>query len=352
MKQRKRINAVRDDLPPNALSQCLREFVDWCGVQGLSPRTLHQRRRATRRFILWCVDRGLSSPTEITLPILERYQRHLYHYRKTDGAPLAFSSQYAELAPLKAYFKWLTRSRYTLYNAAAELELPKVLPRLARYILSIADVEAILNATDTKTILGLRDRAAMEVLYSSAIRRMELIKLAIYDVDTRGGTLLVRAGKGAKDRRIPIGDRACAWLDRYLDEVRPELLTGRDPGNVFLTVHGDPLDSYTLGETVKRYIAKAGVNVKGACHLFRHACATHMLENGADTRFIQALLGHASLSTTQVYTHVAINKLKEIHTATHPAKATRSTMSDGVAMSDEADALIAALVAEDDDDAD
>ena len=160
----------------------------------------------------------------------------------------------------------------------------------------------------------------MEVLYSSAIRRMELIRLAIFDVDTRAGILLVRSGKGAKDRRIPLGERACRYLDRYLEEVRPELVTARDPRNVFLTIHGDPLDSYTLGETVKRYIAKAGISVQGACHLFRHACATHMLEDGADTRFIQAMLGHSSLSSTQVYTHVAIHKLKEIHAATHPAR--------------------------------
>lgn len=350
-------SARAGDLPPNALSSALREFIDWGGAQGLSPRTLHQRQRATRRFILWCVDRGLSSPTEITLPILERYQRHLYHYRKSDGAPLAFSSQYTELAPLKAYFKWLTRSRYILYNPAAELELPKVLPRLARYVLSIADVEAILNAADTAAALGVRDRAVMEVLYSSAIRRMELINLAIFDVDTRYGTLLVRAGKGAKDRRVPLGARACGWLNRYLDEVRPELVTGRDPGNVFLTIHGDPLDSYTLGETVKRYIAKAGIQVKGACHLFRHACATHMLENGADVRYIQAMLGHAQLSSTQVYTHVALNKLKEIHTATHPAKSTRelrpvSTQTDAasdVLDRDDADTLLAALAVEDED---
>lgn len=323
-------------------------------MRGLSPRTLHQRQRATRRFILWCADRGLSNPTDITLPILERYQRHLYHYRKSDGAPLAFSSQYTELAPLKAYFKWLTRSRYILYNPAAELELPKVLPNLARYVLSIADVEAILNTADIMTTLGVRDRAVMEVLYSSAIRRMELINLAIFDVDTRYGTLLVRAGKGAKDRRVPLGERACAWLNRYLDEVRPELVIGRDPGNAFLTIHGDPLDSYTLGETVKRYIAKAGIQVKGACHLFRHACATHMLENGADVRYIQAMLGHAQLSSTQVYTHVALNKLKEIHTATHPARATRSTATredDARAAigAEEAQLLLASLAAENED---
>jgi integrase/recombinase XerD len=293
----------------------------------------------------------LASPTDITLPILERYQRHLYHYRKRDGSPLTFGSQYTELAPLKAYFKWLTRSRYLLYNPAAELELPKVVPKLARYVLSVADVEAILNATDATTPLGVRDRAILEVLYSSAIRRTELMNLAVFDLDTRYGTLLVRTGKGAEDRRVPLGERACQWLARYLDEVRPELLTGRDPGQVFLTIHGEPISSYTLGELVKGYIAKAGVKVQGSCHLLRHACATHMLENGADIRYIQALLGHSDLSSTQIYTHVALNKLKEIHAATHPAKATRVETDTCHASNQtaELDALWTALAVENDD---
>jgi integrase/recombinase XerD len=308
------------DLPDNRLSQALREFLDGCGARGMSPRTLAQRQRATRRFILWCQERGLSQPAEITLPILERYQRHLFHYRKRDGAPLTFGSQYAELAPLKAYFKWLTRQRYLLYNPAAELELPKVVPQLAQAVLSVADVEAILAAADPATRLGLRDRALLELLYSSALRRSELIALEVFDVDTRRGTVFVRAGKGSRHRLVPLGARACAFVERYLAEVRPELVSGREDRALFLTVHGDRFDHYTIGETVKRYIARAGVPAKGACHLFRHACATHMLENGADTRFIQALLGHSLLTTTQLYTHVAVTKLKQIHEATHPAR--------------------------------
>ena len=183
-----------------------------------------------------------------------------------------------------------------------------------------AEVEAILNATDSSTALGVRDRAIMEVLYSSAIRRTELLQLSVFDVDTRRGSLLVRLGKGGKGRLVPLGERACAWVDKYLQQVRPDLVVGVDAGILFLTQHGDPLHDHTLGETVKRYIAAAGVPASGACHLFRHACATHMLENGADTRFIQVLLGHSNLSTTQVYTHVALTKLKQIHTATHPAR--------------------------------
>lgn len=316
------------DVPANALGHALREFLDHAAATGLSPRTLRQHERATRRFIRWAEERGLSTPSEITLPILERYQRHLYHYRKSNGEPLTFASQYTELAPLKAYFKWLTRNHHILYNPAADLIMPKVIPQLARYVLSVQDVDAILNATDITTDLGVRDRAIMEVLYSSAIRRTELLHLSVFDVDTRRGSLLVRQGKGSKSRLLPLGERACAWVDKYLQEVRSELTLGADAGILFLTQHGDPLTGDSLGDLVKRHIAAAGVAALGACHLFRHACATHMLENGADTRFIQVLLGHSQLSTTQVYTHVALTKLKQIHTATHPAKLERNNSED------------------------
>ncbi len=307
-------------LPHNALTRGLRDFIDSMGARGLSFLTLRGRLHAIKRFILWADERGLSDPREITLPILERYQSYLYHFRKPNGEPLSFSSQAAELAPLRAFFKWLTRQHIILYNPASELQLPKINKNLARYVLSIENVEKILAVPDTSTLLGLRDRAILEVLYSSGIRRSEIRRLSIYDVDTQRGTLLVRNGKGAKDRIVPLGERACAWVEKYLRDVRPQFVTARDDGVMFLTFHGDSFTGYAIGDTVKEYILKSGVPVNGSCHLFRHACATHMLDNGADTRFIQALLGHASLESTQIYTQVALSKLIAVHAATHPAK--------------------------------
>ena len=224
--------------------------------------------------------------------------------------------------------------------------MPKVIRNIARYVLSIEDVEKILNMPDISTLLGLRDRAILEVLYSSAIRRSELKRLLIYDMDTKQGTLLVREGKGRKDRIVPLGERACAWVKKYVNDVRPQLVAVRDEGFLFLTAHGDALTDDHLSGAVKDYIEQSGVHTKGSCHLFRHACATHMLENGADTRFIQALLGHSSLATTQVYTHVALTKLKEIHNATHPAKIDRldaaRTQTSDARSTEERDALITA----------
>jgi integrase/recombinase XerD len=299
-------------------------FVEWTEAAGLAKHTAAIRRSALDAFIGWADERGITRPQDITRPVLERYQRALYLARKADGSPLAFSTQVARLNPLKAFFKWLVRERHILYNPAAELELPKLPQRLPQVVLKVEEVEAILAQPDVGTLAGLRDRAMLETLYSTAIRRMELANLKLHDLDTRHGTLMVRLGKGAKDRMVPVGARACAWLDKYLAEVRPELLGARDEGTLFLTDYGEPFAKNRLGDLVKRYIARAGLAVPGACHLFRHACATHMLENGADIRYIQALLGHAELSTTQIYTQVSIAKLKSIHAATHPARLERA----------------------------
>ena len=312
------------DLPDVPLSIALRDFVAWSETLGLSPSTLRQRHRAVRRFILWAGERGLTRPQEITLAILERYQRHLYHYRKKDGQPLAFGSQHTELVPLKAYFKWLARERRILYNPASELVMPKAPKTIPRYVLTVEEIDTVLNEPDTGTLPGVRDRAILEVLYSAAVRRSELARLLVSDVDTRRGCLLVREGKGGKDRLVPLGERACRWVDKYLAEVRPELLGMDETGFLFLSDYGEPISEDALGESVKKLMQKAGIDVPGACHLFRHAAATHMLENGADIRYIQAFLGHASLTSTQIYTQVSIRKLKEVHTATHPARMTRA----------------------------
>src|SRR5882724_7603722 len=311
----------------NPLNAYARSFLEWSAVHGRSAQTIETRKRALKRFIAWCDERDLVHPKDVTLPILERYQRYLYHYRKPNGAPLTFGSQQTLLAPLKGFFQWAARERHLLYNPASELLLPRLPRRLPHHILSISDIESILNQPDLGTPSGVRDRAMLEALYSSGIRRMELVHLCLYDVDTRGGSLTVRAGKGGRDRVVPLGERAAAWLDRYLEEVRPVLITGHDEGVCFLTDFGEPFAKNRLGDLVKRYVEGAGLKVIGSCHLFRHAMATHMLDNGADIRYIQAILGHNDLDTTAIYTQVSIHKLKAVHANTHPATLHRLTRS-------------------------
>jgi integrase/recombinase XerD len=311
--------AREDALATHPLTRWMEAHFEWMLISGYSVDTTRARRIALRRFIRWCADRGITAPTEITKPIIERYQRHLFYYRKADGAPLTLGSQFGALAPLKTFFKWLARENHILYNPASELQLPKHPKHLPRTILSVVEVEAILNQAEPTNAQGLRDRAMLETLYSTGMRRMELPGLALYDVDLTRRLVFVREGKGKKDRVIPIGERACAWVEKYVTEARPQLIVANTQA-LFVSDYGEPITPEFLAAKVKRYMQFAGIDKPGATHLFRHACATHMLENGADTRFIQALLGHADLATTQIYTHVSIEKLKEIHAATHPAK--------------------------------
>lgn len=312
-----------DPLGHLPLTRYMDAHFEWMLVTGYTAETVRARRIAIRRFIAWCDERGLHDPREITKPILDRYQRHLYYYRKADGAPLTIATQFGCLSPLKTFFKWLTRENHILYNPASEMDLPKTPKQLPRTILSVQDIEAILREAEPNNAQGLRDRAMLELLYSTGLRRMEMANLKRYDADLNRGIVFVREGKGGKDRFVPLGERAALWLDKYLTEARPELTT-HEHDALFVTDYGEPVSGEFLAIKVKRYMEFAGIHKPGSCHLFRHACATHMLENGADIRFIQAMLGHASLTTTERYTHVAIDKLQQIHAATHPARMTRA----------------------------
>lgn len=296
------------------------DFVQWMRELHYSEHTVRHRRIDLGYFIAWCEERSIRTPQEVTRAMLERYRGHVFGLRKTDGHPLAFGNQFKRLMALRVFFKWMTRSHHLLFNPAAELELPKVEKRLPRHVLSVAEVEQVMNQAHITDQLGLRDRAILETLYSTGIRRQELLELTLVDLDLERGTLMVRQGKGGKDRMVPIGERACAWLDKYLREVRPTLSAEPDDGTLFLSVSNEKLSANRLSELVKGYIDAAGLPRAGSCHLLRHACATHMLENGADIRYIQALLGHESLSSTEVYTRVSIVKLKEVHGRTHPAR--------------------------------
>jgi len=293
-------------------------YLEHWRLMGFREAGVLIRRKALQRFLAWADARGLRSPAELTLPLLERYQRELFLYRKADGMPLAMNSQQLLLLPLKGFFCWLARSGRIAFNPAAQLTLPRKPARLPVRVLSVAEVERAIREADTSGPWGVRDRAMLEVLYSTGMRRAELAALAIHDWDRERGTIAVRQGKGGRDRVVPVGERAALWLARYLETVRPSLVRPPDDATLFLTDYSERFEKNRLGDLVRRHLDWAGISVPGACHLLRHACATHMLENGADIRYIQALLGHADLRSTQIYTHVSIGKLKEVHAATHP----------------------------------
>lgn len=303
---------------PDGFAAHLVRFSAWQRVKNFSPRTVETRERALTGFFAWAGERGLERPGEVTKPVLERYQRHLFYRRKANGAPLSFRTQGARLGPVRAFFKWLARENYILFNPASELELPRPETRLPAAVLTAAEAEKILREPDLQTPHGLRDRAILELLYATAMRRREATELKVWDVDYARSAVMIRQGKGCKDRVVPLGERAQAWLEKYRDEARPQLATGRDENALFIGRFGAPFEEKRLTKKVGAYVRAAGIGKPGACHLFRHTAATLMLENGADIRFIQALLGHEKLDTTQVYTRVSVAKLAEIHRATHP----------------------------------
>lgn len=337
---------IGDAADPRGFWQRILAYRQWMQVQNYSEATIHDRFHHLRALAEWLEERGVSKPAEVTLPMLERYQRYLFHYRKEDGKPLTFRHQATRLASLRAFFKWLAKSHLALYNPASELPVPRPERRLPPVTLTAAEVEAVINQTDLRTSTGLRDRAILEVFYSTGIRRSELIALLLQDLDAARGAVFVRQGKGKRDRVVPIGERALAWVAKYQADARPFLVTGLDPGNLFLSERGGRLGKDWLTRLVTDYIEAAGVGKHGSCHLFRHSVATLMLEGGADIRYIQQMLGHAKLETTQVYTHVSITQLKAVHQATHPAsRADRPAVK--ASASDQK--LLSSLAAEDDD---
>jgi integrase/recombinase XerD len=304
----------------NPLHDLQGRFIEWTIAIGLAEQTANIRRSALDRFIRWCDVNAIVDVSSITRQALEAYQRHLACHRKKSGELLALSTRATCLHPVRAFCKWLAREGLARDDPSRDLELPSPPRRLPRWVPSILDVERVLAQPDVATPSGIRDRAILEVLYSTAVRRMELVGLQEFDVDLAGGLARVRGGKGGRDRVVPLGARAARWVGAYLLGVRPLLVGPHPVAALFLTDYGEPFGKNRLGDLVKRYFVNARLRAPGACHLFRHAAATHMLENGADIRFIQEMLGHADLSTTQIYTRVSIAKLKEVHDATHPAR--------------------------------
>ncbi len=304
---------------PESMASWVWRFLQWLQVKNYSERTIANRLSYLTFFVKWADARGLVYPHEVTRPALEAYQRHLFHMRMANGRPLSFRSQRCRLVPVRALFAWLTRSNVLLANPASELTLPKMEKRLPRAVLTAEEAERVIAVPDVADVVGLRDRAILEVFYSCGLRRAELCKLRVVELDFERHTLFVREGKGRKDRMIPIGERAVRWVMKYLDESRPHLVLGDDDGTLFLTTTGESITPNRMTQLVRGYIEASGVPKKGSCHVFRHTMATLMLEGGADIRYIQAMLGHVSLETTQIYTQVSIRALVNVHATTHPA---------------------------------
>ena len=307
------------------VADAVNDYLTWCGVHGYAPGTLRARHYYLASFVNFLDERDVADVSEVSATVLDSYQRHLYHHKKADGRPLSFRTQSQRLIPVKGLFAWLTRSELLRFDPSLQLVLPKSEHRVPEAVLSVDEVEAVLAGPDTTTPLGVRDRAMLEVFYSTAIRRAELLHLRVSDIDYGRRTLFVRQGKGARDRFVPIGERACHWVMRYFDEVRPELDRSRSHPTLFLSATGAPIAPDVISRLVSTYVRAGAPTKKGSCHLFRHSAATLMLDAGADVRFIAEMLGHQKLETTMTYTRVSMAKLQEVHARCHPAEQPRGT---------------------------
>jgi len=310
---------------PHGLAAQVARHLDWLGVRQFSPFTIESRTKDLTAFVAWCAERGITRPEELSRLVIDLYQRHVARLLRKDGNPLSVRTQQGKLTAVSVFGKWLARERLVLVNPAADIEMPRDGIHLPAATLTLEEAEKVLAVPDTSTALGLRDRAIIEVFYSTGIRRSELANLRIQDLDLARGVIAVREGKGRKDRFVPIGERAIAWLAAYLREVRPILAPLSDDGALFLSSDGVALAPITITDTLKGYVRKADIDKPGACHLFRHTMATLMLEGGADLTTIQHILGHQSPQTTEIYAKMSILKLKAIHTATHPGANLRRT---------------------------
>jgi integrase/recombinase XerD len=307
------------ETPRNELSASQGAYLHWLEGRKLAAETVNHRRAALDQFFAWADERGLQTASEVTLAALESFQRWLGRYRKKDGKTLGNRTLRQRLSTVQDYFRWLVRHGLLCANPASELLLPRKERRLPEQALSLAQIDALMSVPDSTDLLGLRDRAMLELFYGTAIRLGELAKLETGDIHHTRKTLHIRNGKGNKDRIVPIGDRAMHWLTRYLDEVRPRLELDSGEKTFFLTGYGGGFHPNALGRLIRKHLRASGV-AKGGAHLLRHTCALHLLDGGADIRYIQKFLGHASLETTAIYTEMSVESLRQVLAACHPAE--------------------------------
>ncbi len=309
--------------PPAAglgtLQELVPRFLQRLETRGYSAATAEMHRWALNQFLGWCDGLDYHDPGSLTRGRLEAYQLFLFQYRSLRGGKaLAINTQLARLGCIRRFFAWLCRDGILPANPASDLDLPRKQARALPKALSLDEIDRLLALPDVASPFGLRDRTVLELFYSTGVRRTEMTRLEIGDYDPHARTLLVRRGKNGKSRLLPVGGHAASWLDRYLADARPLIAYLPAETGLFLSGYGTAFTPAYLGTWVSKQMKRVGITKPGASHLFRHSCATHMHENGADIRHVQEMLGHARLDTTQIYTHVSIKALQEVHARCHP----------------------------------
>jgi integrase/recombinase XerD len=298
------------------LAALLTRYVEELRVRHYSASSLLKARVELPRLIHHLEENGVRAARNVTEEHLAAYARHLERHRTRRGTPLAPASRASALGTMRRFFAFLASRGHLLHDPAQAIPLPRR-ARLPRGILTESQARRLVAAPFPGSRIGKRDRAILETLYGTGIRLGEAVRADVSDLDLREGVLLVRSGKGKKDRVVPVEGRAAVALGIYLTDVRPELLKHMDAA-LFLSRDGGRLSMVGLRAMVKRHGQVIGVHVYP--HMLRHTCATHLLRGGADIRHVQELLGHRSLATTALYTRVAIEDLHQVLARAHPRR--------------------------------
>lgn len=294
------------------------KYRDNLRTRNFSARTIEGQIFELNLFADWLKEKGIEEISAVCKDTIKDYQTHLYEQTNRTGRPNSIPTQNRKLGVVKSFFHYLHENDYTIGDPARDITYAKTPKRLPRSILTSQEVKKLLKVPDTKTVLGYRDRTILELLYTTGIRRAELYKLQVEDVDYNDGFLRINNGKGGKDRVVPLGKIACRYLENYIKAIRPVLLKDPHENTLFLSRRGNRPSNIMVPWLIKEYAKKAKLKKTISPHTFRHTCATHMLRNKANIRHVQEILGHACLSSTQIYTHVSITDLKEVHRKCHP----------------------------------
>jgi len=299
---------MSDVAPGTGDHDLVESFVDAIWMErGLSANTLAAYRTDLRRFAAWLAERDGSLLTATRADVLD------YLSELASAPPRSVARR---LSSLRRFYQHLMRHARVSEDPCARVEAPRI-GRSLPTSLSEGEVEALLEAPDCASLVGLRDRTMLELIYATGLRVSELVNLKLGQVNFQQGVVRIM-GKGRKERLVPLGESALDWLERYLRDARPELISARHGDALFPSPRGGAISRQAFWYAIKRYAAIAGISKSISPHSLRHAFATHLLNHGADLRVVQLLLGHSDISTTQIYTHVAKERLKQLHAAHHP----------------------------------
>jgi len=289
-----------------------------------TPKTVKQYIQWVQRFFDFAETLGVKTPADVTSSHLIAYQKHIANVINKKGRIFGVKSQNHHMIGIVMFLRYLCAEGILAHNPAQHVQYAKVPEELPRDILSVPEIKKMLRAPDVRTVMGYRDRVIMEVFYSTGIRKQELLDLTTDAVNLESGVLMIRHGKGGKDRVVPLGRIAAKYLETYMNGIRPTLLqirtleTKPQEKRLFISMRGLPLSKNALADRIEHYRRLAGIAHPVTPHTFRHSCATHMIRNRANIRHVQEMLGHMNLNTTEKYLHLTITDLKEAHHKFHP----------------------------------